>query len=60
MFVGSFIFWLAEKRYPSKESRMNQIVVQNQEPIAAGLIAGGALMGIAVAVAELFLPVPKS
>ena len=59
MFVGSFIFWLAEKRYPSKESRMNQIVVQNQEPIAAGLIAGGALMGIAVAVAELFLPVPK-
>jgi hypothetical protein len=29
--------------------------VQNQEPICAGLIAGWALMGIAVAVAELFL-----
>jgi hypothetical protein len=34
---------------------MNQVVVQNQEPICAGLIAGGALMGIAVAVAELFV-----
>jgi hypothetical protein len=34
---------------------MNQVVVQNQEPICAGLIAGGALMGIAVAVADLLL-----
>lgn len=55
MFIGSFLFWLAEQRYPDKESRVNQVVVQNQEPICAGLIAGGALMGIAVAVAELFL-----
>ena len=55
MFLGSFIFWLIEKRYPNKESKVNQVVVQNQEPICAGLIAGGALMGIAVAVAGLFL-----
>jgi hypothetical protein len=34
---------------------MNRVVVQNQEPICAGLIAGGALMGIVVAVAELFI-----
>ena len=33
---------------------MNQVVVQNQEPICAGLIAGGALMGIAVAVVTVF------
>lgn len=58
MFAGSFLFWVVEKLYSRKESRMNQVVVQNQEPICAGLIAGGALMGIAVAVADLFLPPP--
>jgi uncharacterized oligopeptide transporter (OPT) family protein len=56
MFLGAFLFWLFERGYPDKESKMNQVVVQNQEPICAGLIAGGALMGIAVAVAELFVP----
>jgi uncharacterized oligopeptide transporter (OPT) family protein len=56
MFTGSFLFWAAEKLFSSKESRVNQTIVQNQEPICAGLIAGGALMGIAVAVADLFLP----
>jgi len=55
MFLGSFIFWLFERGAPDKESKVNQVVVQNQEPICAGLIAGGALMGIAVAVAELFV-----
>ena len=45
----------SRRRYPNKESKMNQVVVQNQEPICAGLIAGGALMGIAVAVAELWV-----
>jgi hypothetical protein len=55
MFIGAFVFWLFEKRYPEKESRMNRVVVQNQEPICAGLIAGGALMGIAAAVAEVLL-----
>jgi OPT family oligopeptide transporter len=55
MFAGSLFFWVVEKVYSSKESRVNQIVVQNQEPICAGLIAGWALMGIAVAVVELFL-----
>jgi uncharacterized oligopeptide transporter (OPT) family protein len=55
MFIGSFIFWVIEKCYSNKESRMNQVVVQNQEPICAGLIAGGALMGIAVAVAETIM-----
>jgi putative OPT family oligopeptide transporter len=56
MFLGAFIFWLLEKRYSSPQSKVNQVIVQNQEPICAGLIAGGALMGIAVAVTELFLP----
>ena len=55
MFIGALLFWLAEKIFYGRDSRMNQVVVQNQEPICAGLIAGGALMGIAVAVADLFL-----
>jgi OPT family oligopeptide transporter len=56
MFAGSFLFWIIERIYSDKQSRANQVVVQNQEPICAGLIAGGALMGIAVAVADLLLP----
>jgi len=54
MFLGSFIFWAFEK-FSKKGSPASRIVVENQEPISAGLIAGGALMGIAVAVAELLL-----
>jgi OPT family oligopeptide transporter len=57
MFAGSFMFWLTEQVFSDKESTVNRVVVQNQEPICAGLIAGGALMGIFVAVADLFLPV---
>lgn len=58
IFTGSLLFWLAEKLFYDRESPINRVVVQNQEPICAGLIAGGSLMGIAVAVAELFLPTP--
>lgn len=54
MFAGSFMFWIVERLFSSEESRVNQVVVQNQEPICAGLIAGGALMGIVVAIADLF------
>jgi uncharacterized oligopeptide transporter (OPT) family protein len=56
MFLGSFLFWLAEKVWSKKESRGNQVIVQNQEPICAGLIAGGALMGILVMLLETLLP----
>lgn len=54
MFAGSFIFWIIERRYRSPDSWMKQVVVENQEPICAGLIAGGALMGIVVAIVEVF------
>ncbi len=56
MFVGSFLFWLAAKIWTRRQSLMNEVVVQNQEPICAGLIAGGALMGILVAVIETLVP----
>jgi putative OPT family oligopeptide transporter len=55
MFAGAFIFWLLERLFSNKESKMNRVFVQNMEPICAGLIAGAALMGIAVALAEVTL-----
>jgi len=55
IFIGALVFWLAEKFSSGKESPIHRVAVQNQEPICAGLIAGGALMGIVVAVADLFL-----
>jgi uncharacterized oligopeptide transporter (OPT) family protein len=58
MFLGSFVFWVLGKLFADKQSPVNRFIVQNQEPICAGLIAGGALMGIAVAVCELFIPAP--
>jgi len=50
MAFGAFVFWLCEKFWPRPESAVNRVVVQNQEPICAGVIAGAALMGIAVMV----------
>jgi len=53
MFLGALFFWLIEKGTP-KESTLHRVGLENQEPICAGLIAGGALMGIAVQVVEVF------
>jgi putative OPT family oligopeptide transporter len=54
MFLGAAFFWVAERIWSNKESTGNRIIVQNQEPICAGVIAGGALMGIAVILIENF------
>jgi uncharacterized oligopeptide transporter (OPT) family protein len=51
MFLGAFTFWLAERMSKKPE---DNLMVQNQEPICAGLIAGGSLMGIAVVIVEVF------
>jgi uncharacterized oligopeptide transporter (OPT) family protein len=55
MAFGSFVFWWLGRRYPDKESTANRVFVQNQEPICAGVIAGAALMGIAVMAGTLWL-----
>ena len=55
MFLGALFFWIAERKWKDPASRANKILVQNQEPICAGLIAGGALMGIAVILIETFV-----
>ncbi|HRX87295.1 MAG TPA: OPT/YSL family transporter, partial [Phycisphaerae bacterium] len=55
MFAGSFMFWVIGRLYPRPEQKPNTIFVQNQESICAGIIAGAALMGVAVMAIELFL-----
>ncbi|MEZ4222831.1 MAG: OPT family oligopeptide transporter [Polyangiaceae bacterium] len=55
MFVGAFLFWLAERLFKKEESTAHQVFVKNMEPTCAGLIAGGALMGIGVILLENFV-----
>lgn len=55
MFIGSLLFWLAGKAFPRPEQKGNEILVQNQESICAGGIAGAALMGVALMAVELFV-----
>jgi len=60
MFAGALCFWLAERRWRDPESKPHKTIVKNQEPICAGLIAGGALMGILVALIETFMLGPSA
>lgn len=55
MFLGSFLFWLAGIAWKDEGHWGNRVVVRNQEPICAGVIAGGALMGIACIILEQFV-----
>jgi uncharacterized oligopeptide transporter (OPT) family protein len=54
MFMGSFAFWLLARLFPKPEDPINARYVQNQESICAGIIAGAALMGVAVMAIEMF------
>ncbi|MGC8744450.1 MAG: OPT family oligopeptide transporter [Verrucomicrobiia bacterium] len=54
MFLGSLFFWLAQKKWEDTKSWAETVFVKNMEPICAGIIAGGALMGIAVIIIENF------
>ncbi len=55
MFFGSFVFWVIDKLWPKPKQRMNEVFVQNQESICAGVIAGAALIGVGVMALELFV-----
>jgi len=55
MFLGSFLFWLAARRWKNPETLRHKVFIQNLEPVCAGVIAGGALMGITVILLETFL-----
>jgi uncharacterized oligopeptide transporter (OPT) family protein len=54
MFLGASTFWVIERIWRNPDSTVHRLVVQNQEPICGGLIAGGALMGIVVLLLENF------
>lgn len=55
MFLGSAIFWAAGKVFTDKKSLGHRVMVENLEPTSAGLIAGGALAGIAITLLEVFV-----
>ena len=55
MFMGSFIFWVLGRCWPRPEQRANEVYVQNQESICAGIIAGAALIGVGIMALELFV-----
>lgn len=55
MFMGSFLFWLAAKIWRRPEQGPNRVLVQNQESICAGIIAGASLMGVAVMAIKLLV-----
>ncbi len=55
MFLGALLFWAMEVRWTGSGGVIDRVFVKNQEPICAGVIAGGALMGIAVIILENFL-----
>ncbi|HOB73247.1 MAG TPA: OPT family oligopeptide transporter [Phycisphaerae bacterium] len=55
MFLGAFVFWLAGRQWKQVGTWGHRVIVENQEPICAGIIAGGALTGIAAIIIEQFL-----
>jgi uncharacterized oligopeptide transporter (OPT) family protein len=59
MFLGSFIFWLAGRTI-DKSSPWHKRIVLNSETICAGIIAGGALMGILLALIQAAMKSPAA
>ncbi len=55
MSLGSFVFWIAERLLTDPKSLSHRVLVKNMEPTCAGVIAGGALVGIAVIVIEVLV-----
>lgn len=55
MFLGSLFFWVAGRAFNKPDTTANRVLVQNQEPICGGVIAGGGLMGIVVILIENFV-----
>lgn len=52
MALGTLIFWWAGRNSKDPKSLINRTLVQNQDTLAAGVIAGGALVGIVILLIE--------
>ena len=55
MFIGSLVFWLCRRSMKDPSRLGHKVMVQNLEPVCAGLIAGGAITGIIVIILETFV-----
>lgn len=55
MFIGAVLFWMLGVGRLREEDARNNLWVQNQESICAGIIAGASLMGIADILVTVFL-----
>jgi uncharacterized oligopeptide transporter (OPT) family protein len=55
MFLGSFLFWLAGQNLKDPKALLKRVLVDNLEATCAGIIAGGALMGITVIIIEVLV-----
>ncbi len=55
MFAGAFLFWLLGVGRIKEENAHGNLWVENHEPICAGIIAGGSLMGILDILVGVFL-----
>ena len=52
MSVGAILFWLFERRFRDPERGAHRVLVANRETLCAGIIAGGALIGIVLILLE--------
>jgi uncharacterized oligopeptide transporter (OPT) family protein len=52
MALGTLLFWLARKRCKAPQSFGFRAFVDNQETLAAGVIAGGSIIGIILVLIE--------
>ena len=52
MALGTLLFWLARKKFKDQKSFGYRAFVENQETMAAGVIAGGSIIGIVLILLE--------
>ena len=55
MFLGAFIFWCLGLGRVSEAKAKKSLILDNHEPICAGVIAGVAILGIVDAVVTAFV-----
>ena len=52
MALGALFFWVAKKKVTDKNSLSFRALIENQETLCAGIIAGGSIIGIILALVE--------
>ena len=55
MFLGAALFWFFGRKFKDEGTGINKIMVKNSKTICAGVIAGGAVMGIITVLIENFV-----